>query len=158
MKKYYKIPMTERVVSANGETLFKILQDQYPDLYNRELGRIELTYGGTEPGVMTPQLEEAVNDYNAQTSLLYKAMGVPQYLIAIKEDDKEVKEYVTGTILTAGGLGCLLEGRQVSQTTAYQYLDETPNYMDKVAQLFPKEEKKSLIKRTITAIISKKDN
>ena len=67
MKKYYKIPMTERIVFANNMSLFQILKDHYPDLYNREQGRIELTYGGDNPGVMTPQLEKHVKDYNHQT-------------------------------------------------------------------------------------------
>ena len=62
MKKYYKIPMTERIAKINDISLFDILKDNYPDLYNREKGRVELQYGGTNPGVMTPQLEEAVKE------------------------------------------------------------------------------------------------
>ena len=62
MNKYYKIPMTERIIKVNDTSLFDILLEHYPDLYNREKGRVELQYGIPEPGIMTPQLEEAVNE------------------------------------------------------------------------------------------------
>ena len=54
MKKYYKIPMTERMIKVDGTSLFDILKDNYLDLYNREKGRVELQCGGSNPGVMTP--------------------------------------------------------------------------------------------------------
>ncbi len=158
MRKFYKIPMTERVVKVNDTSLFQILHEQYPDLHNRELGRVELTYGGSNPGVMTPELEKIVNDYNEQTALLYKAMKVPQYIIAIKEDE-EVKEISTKTVLSAGGLSSLVAARQVSQQEAYEYLDNTEGYIEKANQFFPKkEEKKCLLKRAFEVIIGKKDN
>lgn len=159
MKKYYKIPMTERIVQVNTVSLFQILQEHYPDLYNRELGRIELTYGGDNPGVMTPQLEEMVNEYNAETKALYKAMGVPQYIIGFKNEDDVIVEYATKTPLDESGLGCFISGREVSQTEAYTYLDDEKNYIEVVNRFFPKKEKpKSIGQRVIEVITGKKDN
>ena len=158
MKKYNKIAMTERIVFANNMSLFQILKDHYPDLYNREQGRIELTYGGDNPGVMTPQLEKHVNDYNHQTSLLYKAMGVPQYIIATQEADEPIKEYATDTILTTRGINNVLLGRKVTEEAAYKYLDETTSYIEMATKFLKKEEKKSLVKKAVNQITSKKDN
>lgn len=161
MKKYYKIPMTERIVKVDDTSLFDILQEHYPDLYNREKGRVELQYGGTNPGIMTPQLEEIVSEYNHETDLMYLEQGVPKYIIAV-DTDGEVKEYATGTELQTHGMGSLLQGREVSQTQAYEYLDTTANYIEVVGNLFAKEEKKELkksyISRIISALTSKKDN
>lgn len=111
MKKYYKIPMTERIVSANGQSLFQILEEYYPDLYNREKGRVSLTYDVTEPGVMTPELEKAVNAYNAETKAIYKAMGVPQFIIGYRVGDEPPVEYVTKTPLSAKGYNGFIESR-----------------------------------------------
>lgn len=159
MKKYYKIPMTERIVSINGKSLFNTLQDNYPDLYNRELGRVELTYGGPEPGIMTPQLEREVDEYNAETARLYQAMGVPSHIIGVKNDEGEVFEYVTGLPLETRGYTSMFSGRGVSQLEAYNYLDNQINYSEVVTEMFPKkEEPKSLRKRVYEVIFGKKDN
>lgn len=80
MKKYYKIPMTERIIKVDGTALFDILKDNYPDLYNREKGRVELKYSGSNPGVMTPHLEEVVGEYNKETDMLYRIQGVQNIL------------------------------------------------------------------------------
>lgn len=161
MKKYYKIPLTERIAKINDISLFDILKDNYPDLYNREKGRVELQYGGDNPGVMTPQLEEAVKDYNQETDLMYASLGVPKYIIAVSNDD-EVKEYATGAKIEMFGYGCVLQGREVPQTQAYEYLDKAPNYVGVVNNLFAKEEKKELKKtrfqRVVAALTGSKDN
>lgn len=162
MKKYYKIPMTERIAKINDISLFDILKDHYPDLYNREKGRVELQYGGTNPGVMTPQLEEAVKEYNQETDLMYVALGVPKYIIAVSTSDDDVKEYATGAKIEISGYGCVLQGREVKQTQAYEYLDKTQNYIGVVNNLFAKEERKELKKtpfqRVVAAITGNKDN
>lgn len=161
MKKYYRIPMTERIVKVDGISLFEILQKHYPDLYNREKGRVELMYGGTNPGVMTPQLEEAVKDYNQETDVMYQKLGVPKYIIAV-EDESGIREYATSTSLEVPSNHSILTGRKVSQITAYQYLDSTPNYVGVTSNIFQKEENKSLKKNRFQQIIStlsgRKDN
>lgn len=161
MKKYYRIPMTERIVKVDGISLFEILENHYPDLYNREKGRVELMYGGTNPGVMTPQLEEVVKDYNNTTDLLYKALGVPKYIIAIK-DESGIREYATQTALEVPSNGSILTGREVSQITAYQYLDSTTSYIEITNKLFVNEEKKTLKKsrfqQILRALSTRKDN
>lgn len=161
MKKYYRIPMTERIVKVDGISLFEILQKHYPDLYNREKGRVELMYGGSNPGVMTPQLEEAVKDYNQETDVMYHALGVPKYIIAIK-DESGIREYATKTTLEVPSNGSILTGREVSQTTAYQYLDSTTNYIGITNKMFVKEENKSLKKsrfqQMLSALSGRKDN
>ena len=161
MKKYYKIPMTERIIKVDGTALFDILKDNYPDLYNREKGRVELQYGGSNPGVMTPHLEEVVGEYNKETDMLYRIQGVPKYIVAIG-DGESIKEYVTGKPLETLGGGCIFQGREVSQLEAYKYLDDTENYAETVGKLLVKEDaktlKKSLVQRVASILKSKKDN
>ena len=161
MKKYYKIPMTERIIKVDGTSLFDILKDNYPDLYNREKGRVELQYGGSNPGVMTPHLEEVVGEYNKETDMLYRIQGVPKYIVAIG-DGESIKEYVTGKPLETLGGGCIFQGREVSQLEAYKYLDATENYAETVGKLLVKEDaktlKKSLVQRVVSILKSKKDN
>ena len=161
MKKYYKIPMTERIIKVNGTSLFDILQDHHPDLYNREKGRVDLQYGIPEPGIMTPQLEEAVNTYNQETKRLYKEQHVPTHIIAIGEEE-HITEYVTHTPLQTFGQGCFLLGREVSQQEAYEYLNETENYIEEVSKMLAKQEKKTLrktlVQKVTNILSSKKDN
>ena len=161
MKKYYKIPMTERIIKVDGTSLFEILLEHYPDLYNREKGRVELQYGGTNPGVMTPHLEEVIEEYNRETDELYKLQGVPKYIIATG-DDELIKEYVTGQPLETIGHGYIFLGREVSQLEAYKYLDETDNYSEIVGKMLVKEDtktlRKSIVRRVINVLNSKKDN
>lgn len=54
MKKYYKMPMTERIIKVNDTSLFDILRAHHPNLYNRENGCVELQYSIPGPGIMTP--------------------------------------------------------------------------------------------------------
>ena len=161
MKKYYKIPMTERIIKVNDTSLFDILLDHYPDLYNREKGRVELQYGIPEPGIMTPQLEEAVNEYNQETKRLYMEQGVPTHIIAIGNNEG-VTEYFTHTPIQTSGYDSFLQGREVSRQEAYEYLDQTQNYIEQVSKMFAKKESKSLRKvlvQKVTSILkSKTDN
>lgn len=157
MNKYYKIPMTERVVSINDKTLFQTLQENYPELYDREKGRVELTYGGDEPGAITPQLECEIEKYNAETANLYHAIGVPCYLIGLQVDDGSVVEYVTGMPLeTSYGRSTVLAGREVSQLEAYQYLDNESNYSEVASKMFAKkEEPKTFMKKVREVFLGK---
>ena len=161
MKKYYRIPMTERIAKINDISLFDILKDNYPDLYNREKGRVELQYGGTNPGVMTPQLEEVIKEYNQETDLIYASLGVPKYIIAVLHED-DIKEYVTGAVIKTNGIGYVLQAREISQLQAYQYLDNTPNYNEVVGKMLVKEKNKELKKtrfqKVVTALTGNKDN
>lgn len=161
MKKYYKIPMTERIIKVNDTSLFDILKEHHPDLYNREKGRVELQYGIPEPGIMTPQLEEAVKQYNQETKGLYMEQKVPTHIIAIGEGD-EVVEYVTHTQLQTFGYRCFLQGREVSEQEAYEYLNETENYIEEVSKMLAKQDKKtlrkSLVQKVANILSSKTDN
>lgn len=157
MEKYYKIPMTERLIAANDVALIKILEEEYGYLYDREIGRIKLTYGSNTPKVMTPQLEEEIKEYNQQTAQKYKDMCVPQYIIAVKENGA-IREYETGAIITARGAG-LLDVREVSKEEVTQYLQETEEYyFEETSKFFQKEKNKCFVKGSSETIQSKKDN
>ena len=161
MKKYYKIPLTERIISANGNSLFEILRDNYPELYAREKGRVEMTFIDVpEPGVMTPELERMISEYNSETDAIYETMGVPKYIIGYKADEQaQLVEYTTKTPLTTQGFGSFIQGREVSKTEAYNYLDAERNYIEVSNKLFSKqEEPKSLVRKIISAITGKSDN
>ena len=159
MHKYYKIPLTERLVTVNNRSLFQILQEHYPDLYERERGRVELTYGGDNPGAITPQLECEIEKYNKETANLYKAMGVPSHIIAYQVDDGSISEYCTGASLESHGYYTFFKNREVSQAEAYQLLDEENNYSAVVSKMFAQKEKpKSLGKRICERFLGKKDN
>lgn len=160
MKKFYKIPMTERIVMTEKGSLIDILKEQYPELHQRELDRIELTYGHNNPGYMTPELEETVSKYNKETAMMYKAMGVPQYIIAKEKDGGDVIEHITGTKLITR-CNSILYGREINAIEAHEYIEGIPNYTEKVQQFFAiendKKETKNPIKRLIRSI-SKKHN
>lgn len=157
MNKYYKIPMTERIVSLNKKTLFQTLQENYPELAKREKGRVELTYGGNEPGAMTPQLEETVRKYNAETANVYRQMGVPSHIIGFQKEEGGIVEYITGVpIETSYGSTSVLTGREISQKEATQFLTEESNYYDTVSNLFlKKEEPKSFIKKVKEVLLGR---
>ncbi len=159
MKKYYKIPMTERVILVNGESLFSVLSEVYPELYSREKGRIELQYGLTqEPGIIEPELEKLVDEYNAGTKDLYRQLGVPTHIIAMKNEEGNLFEYATKTPLEEFGHGTFISCREVSQEQAYDYLDKQDNYYEVAAKLFPqKEHPKSLLKKAIKFVKGNSD-
>lgn len=160
MKKFYKIPMTERIVMTEKGPLIDTLKEQYPQLHQRELERIELTYGHNNPGYMTPELEKTVAEYNEKTAIMYKALDVPQYIIAQQEDDGDIIEYSTKTKLIIR-CNSTLTGREINVIQAYDYMQEIPSYEERVNQFFPpqnsKKTQKNPIKKLIKAI-AKKDN
>ena len=160
MKRFYKIPMTERIVMTGNVSLIEILKEQYPELHERELCRIELTYGHNNPGYMTPELEKTVADYNEETAIMYKAMEIPQYIIARQEDEGEITEHVTGTKLTVR-CNSILYGREINVIDAYQYMNSIPKYSESVHQFFENEKEKDKNKNPIKKLvrfITKKDN
>lgn len=147
MKKYYKVPMTERGIMVENVSLIKLLEKKHPILYKRELGRLELTYNGDKQ-------EIAVNKYNTQTAVLYKFLGVPQYIIVERDASGLLREYTTSTVLTTNA-GSLLDGREISSEQAYEYLSGLKKYDDQVHALFAKEDKKEMIKKPLKTIISR---
>ena len=147
MKKFYKIPVTERIVHINNKSLLKILKEKYPNLYDRENLRIELTYGHTEPGIMTPQLETLINNHNKETSLLYEKMGVPQFIIATKEESEEPKELATGLLLETKAVRGFFNMREISQEDAKLYLEQNPDYVEITTNLLETEVKKVIVKK-----------
>ena len=159
--KYYKIPMTERIIKVDGISLFEKLQEHYPDLHNREKGRIELQYGENTSGIVTPNLKEVVGEYNRKTDNLYRIYGVPKYIIAIGKNE-ELREYVTGKTLEQMGQGYIALGREVSCKEALEYLNNTENYTNVINKMLIQEDskslKKTLIQRAIKVIASKKYN
>lgn len=159
MKKYYKIPMTERIVLVNGETLFSILSDVHPELYTREKDRIEIQYGLTqEPGIIEPELQKLVDEYNEGTKELYRQLGVPTHIIAINDEEGNLFEYATKTPLEEFGHGSFVSCREVSQQEAYEYLDSQNNYYEETAKFFPqKDTVKSLIKKAINFVTGNND-
>ena len=80
MSKYYKIPLTERVVGVSTGSLYKTLRENYPDLYNREVGRMDLKYGDSKHTTD----KDTMDRYNKETSMMYKAMGLPEFIIAVE--------------------------------------------------------------------------
>ena len=160
MKKYYKIPLTERVIKIDGTSLFGFLLENYPDLYNREKGRIVLQYGGETHGIMTHNLKKKIEEYNQKTDRLYICMGVPKYIVAM--GDEIISEYATGKPLEVLGTGSVLSAREVSQQEAYQYLEKTKNYEEVVTKMLNKDSykmlKKSWFQRISSHLKSKKDN
>lgn len=160
MKKYYKIPMTERIATINNQSLFKTLQENYPELYERELGRVELTYGGPNPGAFTPQLESEVEKYNQETARIYQSMGVPFYIIGAQENEDCITECITGLpIETTYGRNTIITGQEISKQEAYEYLSNQENYSSVISNMFvKKEEPKTLFKKIQETIFGKKDN
>lgn len=161
MKKYYKIPLTERIISANGNSLFEILRDCYPELYDREIGRVKMTYVDVpEPGVMTPVLEKMISEYNSETDAIYATMGVPKYIIGYKEDEQaQLVEYATKTPLITKGYVSFTREKEVSETDASDYLATEKDYIEVLNKLFSKkEEPKSLVIVIDSVITGKSDN
>ena len=149
MKKYYKIPMTERVFKINGVSPIDILRYNYPHLYNREQGRMELQYS-TNPIFMSPQQAQTIDEYNEVTNMMYNLQGIPKYIIAVS-DGSDIKECATRVTIETFGYDCLLKEREVSKIHAHEYLNKTSNYIETMHNLLIPKEKKEY-KKTILPI------
>lgn len=157
MKKYYKIPLTERLVYVGEKSLYQILQDNYQELYNREVGRIELIYGDHKSRVMTSTLQEKIDAYNTETKKLYKTMNVPTHIIGF-DNNGDLVEYATKTPLNCCSKETFLHCRQVSQLEAYEYLNNQDGYLDMTDKLFYKKTTTmEYAKRLASAIYTKID-
>ena len=139
MVKFYKIPVTERQISAEHEPLISILKTKWPALYNMETTRVKLMYE-----------EKAFNKlkhHNRCTKLLYKMMGIPRFIIGVQEDESEnVTEYFTATPLSATN-DSIFSGRQVTEKEAFEYMEHNKNYETEVKILFKTNGKEKIAKR-----------
>lgn len=143
MSKFYKIPLTERVVGVSSGSLYKTLRENYPDLYNREVGRMDLKYGDARHSTD----KATMDNYNKETSMMYKAMGLPEFIIAVETVSGEgIKEISTSTPLIISSKE-FLKTRNVSKETAILYVEEESEYSKKVADFFTANKEKSLSKR-----------
>ena len=143
MSKYYKIPLTERVVGVSTGSLYKTLRENYPDLYNREVGRMDLKYGDSKHTTD----KDTMDRYNKETSMMYKAMGLPEFIIAVETVSGEgIKEISTSTPLIISSKE-ILKSRNVSKETAILYITEEKEYSEKIANFFTRRNQKNLCKR-----------
>ncbi len=155
MKKYYKIPMTERALSISDKRIIDILQDNYPELYNREVNRVELTYGNSKT---TPLIEQGtdIESYNRETDALYKQMGVPSHIIAYSDEADGVFEYATSEKIQAPKSDTIFKMRIVSKQAATEFLTQEKNYFEVVSRMFIKKGgPKSLLKSNKASADSK---
>ncbi len=129
MPKFYKIPLTERAISAHSTSLYEILREKHPILYDREVGRIELLYGALDPNLTTEELERRERNYNSRTAEIYGFHQVPQYLIAIDRDDGAITELATHTELS-GRHNSIFKIREVSGEEATKYFKGEPSYFE----------------------------
>ena len=143
MSKYYKIPLTERIVGTSSGSLYKLLRENYPELYDREVGRMDLKYGNKDNIVNS----NTIADYNRQTSLLYKAMGIPEFIIAVEiVTGGGIEEISTSTPLMVSSKK-FLKTRKVSKEDATSYIEEVTDYSEKIANYFTSANKKGLEKK-----------
>lgn len=156
--KYYKIPVTHRMIKMNGRSLFKILKEFYPELYQRELERVELTYGGDEPGSMTPQLEMALEKFQSQTDEMYLELGVPKFIIGFETDDGQILESNTRTPMTTNHkIDNIFQVYEVSRDEALNAINEERNYQDATAQMYSAPEpEKTFYKKFIDKFLGKR--
>lgn len=138
MKKFYKIPMTERIIKVGNTSLLEILQNNYPLLYDREKGRINLQYHV----LLT---KEKLEEYNRETNLMYAKEGIPKYIIAVGNNNY-LMELSTGIKLSGIEHSSILKERRVSKEDAYEYISNEKDYVGNVTKLFSKEIPKSLKK------------
>lgn len=142
MSKYYKIPLTERAVSLSSGSLYKNLRENYPALYNREVGRMDLKYGDARHHTDSKTMEK----YNKETSILYKEIGLPEFIIAVEKVSGEgIQEISTSTPLIASKE--FLRTRNVSKETAILYIEKEEDYSEQIATFFTAKKDKSYQKK-----------
>lgn len=143
-EKYYKIPLTARIVSANGVSLIEILHQKYPELYDREMDRITLTYG-IGPKTKNPEILERIYKDKEETSQLYREMGVPEHIIAIKNPlSSELTVYGTETKLETIG-NYPFEQQEISVSGAAEYMANAAyDYADFIQTYFEKPKQKKI--------------
>lgn len=143
MSKYYKIPLTERVVGTSTGSLYKMLRDNCPELYSREIGRMDLKYGDKKNMVD----ESIIADYNKETSRMYETLRMPEFIIAIeKVPGAGIEEISTSTPLIVSSKE-FLRTRMVTKEIATSYIDAKDEYSEKIANFFSITKQKELVKK-----------
>lgn len=143
MTKYYKIPLTERVIGTKNGSLYKTLRENYPELYTREVGRMDLKYGDQKNMVDT----SIIADYNKETSVMYETLGMPEFIIAVEKiSGRGIKEISTSTPLIILSKE-VLKARLVSKESAISYIEGKEEYSEKIANFFSTSNKKELVKK-----------
>lgn len=150
--KFYKIPLTDRMIKIEGKSLIEILQEKFPELYEREMERINIQYEDC-PGSTNPVLEKILKEYNTKTNLCYQEEKLPTYLLAIQKDD-EIREYATNTPLTANHK-TFTELREVTPEQFNTYLDQNPNYEEEIPKFLEQEKNKTKSHNLLQKIVNK---
>ena len=100
MNKYYYVPVTSRHIKYDGHSLLDVTGIIDSKLKDRELGRVEMSYGDKTGDSSSLEMKKVLSQYNSETSLLYKSIGMPERLILISDKDG-VREMYTDPPLEA---------------------------------------------------------
>lgn len=145
MTKYYKIPMTERIIGTSFGSLYKLLRERCPKLHDREIGRLALKHGSSD--VSQSELKEQLTKYNQETSAMYELLKIPEFIIAVDNNVTGIVE-ISSSIPLEVTCKEFLPARKISEEEAKQYVEKNPNYSEIVSNFFVQEKAKELNKST----------
>ncbi len=100
MNKYFYVPVTSRHIKYDGKCLLDVTGTIDFLLKDRELGRAEMCYGAKTVDSSSLEMKQVLSQYNAETSLLYKSMGIAERLILVK-DENGLRELFTDSLIEA---------------------------------------------------------
>lgn len=137
--RYYYVPVTSKFVKFNGVTLADMTTKIEPELTRRESTRLELTYGDYAINGIDKNTEKYIDGYNAQTSLLYNALGIAENLVLV-ENSKGLHELATGLPATTDNT-IYLEIQEKTGEKVVDIFTEHPDYENIAKNFFESYEK-----------------
>lgn len=129
--KYYLIPVVEKDILCDGESLRDIFNREFPELAKREDERVDIIYS-TRYFMPIPELK--LRAHNQETREMYDIQNVPTYLIATGTDEFCAREVVSDKWLHAkypAALGI----RETTKESAESYFNNN-DYFKKASNYF----------------------
>ena len=146
--RYYYIPVTTKFIKFNGVKLSEITDKIDHELTKRESTRLELTYGDYAINGIDENTEKYIDKYNMETSEIYKALGIAENLILVR-NNSGLHELATGLPVTSENDIYLSVNEKTGETIVDIFV-EHPEYENVAKNFFDCYEKELNGNNTIT--------
>lgn len=145
MANYYKIALRSNFASYKKTKFINILKEKHPQIYNREM---EYILAKRKMIDFHFESEEQEKQYKTETKEMYKAAGIPEYVI-IEEECGKIYEYWTQKPVTASKV--ILDKCKITPEEATDYILDSIDYKNSAEYIFSKR-KENIIEKTLQLV------
>lgn len=131
---YYLVPVTATGVKFRDKGLRDVFKTVEPELYEKEVKRLELKYGDEASKLDSKMLDTLIERANLETKALFKLKKIPEKIVVVKNGDL-LYELATEFPITVEE-DCFIAAFRTEPNNVVEFFMEDDSYPDDIANFF----------------------